>query len=190
VQTMRTFVAVEIDRVVRRRAGALVERLGRLTDDVRWVEPENMHITLKFLGNVRAHDTFELCEAVSDAVCDCPPFGLEVQGLGGFPALDRPRTLWIGMADGSEALTTVFDRIEDAVIELGYRPEPRRFTAHMTIGRVRRRSDHLGHLVDELDELKNESFGRTSVDRVTVFSSKKGPDGPVHTALSHGKFGG
>jgi 2'-5' RNA ligase len=190
VQTNRTFVAIEIDRVVRKRAAALVERLAALTDDVRWIEPENMHITLKFLGNVKEHDTVEICEAVQDAVCDLPPFGLEVQGLGGFPSLGDPRTIWIAMAAGSEALAAVFERVEEAVVELGYRPEPRRYTAHLTLGRVRRSSDHLGPLIDELDELKNRPFGKTSVDRVTVFSSRKGRDGPVHEVLSRGELGG
>ena len=190
MQTIRTFVAVEVDKIVRRRAGELVQRLAQLTDDVRWVEPENMHVTLKFLGNVRAHDTVELCEAVEDAVCDLRPFDLEIQGLGAFPALDRPRTIWIGTADGGEALTGVFERVEDAVVELGYRPEPRRFTAHMTIGRVRRRSDRLDRLVEELDELKHESFGRTGVDAVTVFSSRLREDGPVYTAMSRGELSG
>jgi 2'-5' RNA ligase len=183
-------VAVEVDRVVRQRAGELVERLARLTDDVRWVEPENMHFTLKFLGNVRAHDTVELCEAVADAVCDLQPFDLEVQGLGAFPKLDRPRTIWIGTADGDESLSEVFQRVEDAVVELGYRHEPRRFTAHLTIGRVRRRSDRLDRLVDELDELKDTSFGRTSVDAVTVFSSRLSEDGPIYTAMSRAELAG
>jgi 2'-5' RNA ligase len=183
-------VAVEIDRVVRKRAGALVERLARLTDDVRWVEPENMHFTLKFLGNVRAHDTVELCEAVEVAVARLRPFELAIQGLGAFPALGRPRTIWIGTGDGSEALTEVFDRVEEAVVELGYRPEPRRFTAHLTIGRVRRRTDRLGRLVDELDTLKEEAFGSTGVGAVTVFSSRLGEDGPVYTAMSRCELAG
>ncbi|MEZ6072309.1 MAG: RNA 2',3'-cyclic phosphodiesterase [Pirellulales bacterium] len=138
MQTIRTFVAVEVDRIVRRRAGELVERLAQLTDDVRWVEPQNMHFTIKFLGNVRARDTVDVCEAVESAVIDLRPFELVVEGLGAFPALERPRTIWIGTSTGSEALGEVFQRVDDAVVELGYRPEPRRFTAHMTIGRVRR----------------------------------------------------
>lgn len=174
------------------RGGArrLIQRLAVADAKVRWVVAENMHLTLKFLGDVASEDIAEVCRAVAESVRDIEPFEFRCHGAGAFPDLARPRTVWIGVDEGSEAVLALHQAVELALGELGFMPERRRFRPHLTIGRVRGQgpsTDQLGQLIGQHVDFDT---GRTQVDELVVFSSAPGPDGPIYTALSHAQLGG
>jgi 2'-5' RNA ligase len=182
---IRTFVAVEIPFEVKDRAGQLIGRLLAAPAKVKWVAPAHMHWTLKFLGDVDMIEIPDVCQAVTRAVEPFRPFDVEVRGAGAFPDVRRPRTIWVGMGTGTEAMIALHDAIDHELSQLGYRSENRRFRPHLTIGRVRQSPqgiDELGRLVQ-----KNADFasGLSTVYEVVVFSSELGPDGPTHEPLCH-----
>jgi 2'-5' RNA ligase len=187
---VRTFVAVEIDPTVRRKAEQLIETFRKAQADVKWVALENLHLTLKFLGEVRLEETAAVCAAVAQAAADVAPFELEIRGAGAFPNPGRPRTLWLACRQGTAQLTDLQQRIEAALEKLGYRPEARSFTPHLTIGRARSggpATEEFGRLLEQYAEYE---VGRSDVGEVTVFASQLGPQGPTYTALSHAPLEG
>lgn len=187
--TLRTFVAVPVAPELEQRAGVLIGKLRASTAKVKWVEPCNLHWTLKFLGNVDLRDTAAICKAVSQAVASLAPFDIEASGAGAFPDPNRPRTVWLGMGQGTEEMIALHDVIDRSLEPLGYRPENRRFRPHITIGRVRQSTAEgirdLGRLVQE-----NAAFdgGRSSVFEVGIFSSELRRDGPTYEPLCHAEL--
>lgn len=182
-RSLRTFIAVEMSHEVRARAQQLVGRLQETGAKVTWVKPEAMHLTLKFLGEVELIDIPAVCEAVTGAVGDLPPFEIDVQGAGAFPSAGRPRTIWLGVGRGEAELVELHTAVERALAGLGYRQENRRFRPHLTLGRVRGDRDlaALGRLVTQHADFVG---GVSSIDDVVVFSSELEPGGPLHEPLA------
>jgi len=189
-QKIRTFVAVEIDSAVRGAAEDLIRDLAQVPVEVKWVEPENLHVTIKFLGDVDSREVHRVCQAVEKAVAGLEPFRFELRGAGAFPSLSRPRTLWLGPGEGAEEMATLAARVEKAVEKLGFRREARRFKAHLTIGRVRRPTPALAQLSDRLREHADFEAGRTHVRQVVVFSSQLDRSGPTYQALARAPLAG
>lgn len=187
---VRTFVAVEIPGEVKSRAAQLIERLQAAPANVKWVAPEDMHWTLKFLGDVDMLEIPEVCRAVKRAAEPLRPFDVEARGAGAFPDCDNPRTLWVGVGEGAEAMIELHEALERELGGLGYREENRRFRPHLTIGRVRQSPvgiEQLGRLVEE-----NAGFesGLSTVYEVTVFASQLGREGPTYEPLCHADLKG
>jgi RNA 2',3'-cyclic 3'-phosphodiesterase len=182
--TFRTFVAVEMNEAVRTHAAELIGELGRAGAKVTWVQPHNMHLTLKFLDEVPSREIPGVCAAVAEAARGVPAFSLEVAGAGAFPRTSQPRTLWLGTGEGSEALIALHARLESALAKLGYRKEPRRFVPHLTIGRVRGTGPTLSALGQLLEEQQEFHAGQTEITALVVFSSQLRPEGPTYEVLS------
>jgi 2'-5' RNA ligase len=186
---VRTFIAVEIPAEVKSRASQLIAGLQTAGAKVTWVAPRNMHWTLKFLGDVDMLETPQICEAVARAVEPLTPFDVEVRGAGAFPDLLRPRTVWVGMGQGSAEMIELNAAIERELAKLGYPPDNRRFRPHLTIGRVRGAAavEELGRLVEQ-----NAAFasGLSTVYEVVIFSSQLSSQGPAHEPLAHAELKG
>jgi RNA 2',3'-cyclic 3'-phosphodiesterase len=137
-----------------------------------------------FLGDVRSNDLPDLCRAVAGAAKKHAPFALRSAGLGAFPNLRRPRTLWVGVTDGGAEVRALHADLEDALFELGrYRREARPFTPHVTLGRVK--GEGGPQLPAKADAW---TAGVTQVREVLVMSSELRPDGPTYTVLGRGKL--
>jgi RNA 2',3'-cyclic 3'-phosphodiesterase len=186
----RTFVAVEISDSIRARAAEVIAALRGTAADVTWVEPHNLHLTLKFLGNVHERDIAQVCQAVADGAADAAPFEIEVRGAGAFPAAARPRTVWLGASQGAEEMVVLHDRVEAALAELGYREEHRRFQPHLTIGRVRGGGLGIAELGSLLQQNADVAVGSMSVQKATVFCSTLTPAGPIYEVLGTARLGG
>ena len=186
---LRTFIAVELSMDVRGLAKTAIRKLSAADADVRWVEPENMHLTMKFLGDIDPLDTLEVCQAVEAAVAPIPPFDVLFGGVGAFPAADRPRTLWLGVTDGLEELTELHQAIEQAMADCGYPPEARRFHPHLTFGRVRG-GRNISELSELVTSLADSGSGSTDIDEVVVMSSELTRQGPIYTPLGHAELRG
>jgi 2'-5' RNA ligase len=189
-QTVRTFVAVEMNDTTRACARELIASLQAAAADVKWVEPEGMHLTLQFLGDVPLHEIPQICRAVERGAAGIAPFEMEVRRAGAFPDVKRPRTLWIGAGEGQREMVALHDAVEDALAKLGFRKEGRRFQPHLTIGRVRRGGPGLRELATLVQQRADFAAGRISVREVVVFSSDLRPGGPVYEALGRAKLAG
>jgi RNA 2',3'-cyclic 3'-phosphodiesterase len=188
--TLRTFAAVEITKPIRSRAEELIAALAGTAADVKWVEPHNLHLTLKFLGDVHQREITEVCKAIARGTAELEPFEVEVRGAGAFPNTARPRTVWLGTTTGAEPMVVLHDRVEAELAELGYREEHRRFQTHLTIGRVRGVGIGIAELGKQLQEQADFLAGRMTVDKVTLFSSTLTANGPIYEVLGTSSLGG
>ena len=185
---LRTFIAADVEQFTRDRLIGVQSQLAGLTSDVRWVEPDNMHITLLFLGEVDVRETPRICKAVEESVKPLAPFSFDVVGLGAFPTPRRPRVLIAKITEGAEQLTALHEAIEPAVLALGgYRREERPFTPHVTLGRVGKDAD-ADSLAQAIGKFAAWTGGQTRVRQVLVMSSELGPDGPEYAILSRAKL--
>jgi 2'-5' RNA ligase len=190
MKKIRTFVAVETGAAVRKAALQLIDQLRSCPAEVKWVERENMHITLQFLGDVDAREIHHVCEVVQRAVAELAPFELEIRGAGAFPNPARPGTVWLGTGQGAKEMDVLQQSIDKALQKLGFRPEARRFHAHLTLGRVRRGGPGVESLGEAIGQHADCVAGRMTVREVTVFSSQLRPEGPVYEAMGTARLSG
>lgn len=185
---LRTFLAIELSDAIRDRLISLQEQLAIIASDVKWVEPDNLHITLLFLGEVDERETLDICREAQRAVANMSAFHLTVEGTGCFPNARRPRTLWVGIGAGAEEVCAIHDAIEKPLMEMGtYRRETRGYVPHVTLGRVK--GDRpTEELVKAIAKHKSWSGGETSVHDVCVMSSVLMPEGPTYTVLGRAKL--
>jgi len=187
---LRTFIAVDIGKATRDRAVALQEKLAQISSAVKWVEPENLHITLLFLGEVDDRTMPDVCRVVAEQAQQHHPFSLSIERVGCFPNPRRPHVLWLGVGQGTQELCALHDDLEPPLLALGcYRREERKYTPHLTLGRVKADRDGFA-LAPELPKRLAWDGGRTTVDEVLVFASVLEKDGPVYTVLGRGELTG
>jgi 2'-5' RNA ligase len=186
---IRTFIAIDPGDAIRNALIAVQHNLARETTDVKWVEEDNLHLTLLFLGEVDDRDLLGICRAVQGAAGMQSPFTMQITGIGCFPNPRRPRIVWAGVAAGSSELVTLHDALEPPLLELGcYRREDRPYSPHLTLGRTR--SDKPGEqLAQALPKFQKWRGGETMVREVHVMSSELTPKGPLYTVLSRAKVG-
>jgi 2'-5' RNA ligase len=186
---IRTFIGIDVGKPIRDRLVGLQENLARAGAEVKWVEPENLHVTLLFLGEVDEREVPAVCSVVGEAVANHQPFTVSVETAGCFPNPRRPRVLWVGVGEGGQGVCALHDALEPPLLALGcYRREDRKYTPHVTLGRVKseRPSDKLAAALANNAAWKG---GDTIVREVHVMSSQLGPKGPVYTILSRAKLG-
>jgi 2'-5' RNA ligase len=158
---------------------------------VRWVTPENIHLTLKFLGDISSAHTDLLERALKTEVGQCLPFEIDVDGLGVFPNVRRPRVIWIGLNAPAD-LARLQRNLETVTARLGYVSDDKPFSPHLTIGRIREQlsSDEARALRPALENAKVGLLGRFAVKSVHLFQSELKPGGPIYTCLSTAVLGG
>ena len=182
---VRCFIAVECnnDEVVEgiRRVQGALESTGA---NLKHVEPENIHLTLKFLGEIPPHKVDEVAETIKDIGFN--PFTFKVEEVGVFPNLRRPSTIWAGITNGVSDLTAVFEEVDSKMGKLGFDRERRRFHPHLTISRVRSGKNR-DQLVEELLAVKYQDFGVVDVDRIVLKKSVLTPRGPIYSSLAESK---
>ncbi|HHL39943.1 MAG TPA: RNA 2',3'-cyclic phosphodiesterase [Deltaproteobacteria bacterium] len=183
---IRAFVAVEIPDFLRDELRRLARELRRGGSAASWVRPENVHLTLKFLGQVDEALVGPLGEAVAGAASGVRPFRLTTGRVGAFPSLAAPRVVWLGV-EPCEALSLLHRRIDDALGELGFERESRPFRPHLTLCRIRSAAEgrRLGRFIGRTAPAVNASF---LVESVTLFKSVLGAGGPRYAALARARL--
>src|SRR5690349_1624529 len=137
MKKVRTFIAIDPGKKIRDRLVALQEKFAQEGVSAKWVEPQNLHLTLLFLGEVSLLTVPKVCQVVTAAAGEMSAFGMTIEHAGCFGSPRRPRTLWVGVGDGAPEVTDLHARLEDPLLDLGcYRREARPFTPHLTIGRI------------------------------------------------------
>jgi len=177
----RTFICLELPEEVCVQAGALQGKLAGLGDTIRWVNPRNLHLTLRFLGEISWSQVETVCLAVRSAAARTDPFSIHLSGTGCFPSQRRPRAFWIGVAEASH-LIRLYEAVEQELFCAGFPRETRPFSPHLTLGRVRvdRSSARLGTLLAEA-EFDAAPF---PVTEVTVMRSDLKASGAVYSPIA------
>ena len=183
VTRIRTFIGVDVGRVIRDRLVALQATLGQAGTDVKWVEATNLHVTLLFLGEVEDRQIAQICAMVAETTAAHQSFQLSVERAGCFPTPRRPRILWAGIGNGADALVALHGDLEKPLTKLGYRREERRYKPHITLGRVRSSAPADG-LAKALAQQATWKGGETLVRELHVMSSELTSRGPNYTILS------
>jgi len=179
---MRAFVAIELIEPIREALAALIADLRRTDAPVKWVAAENIHLTLKFLGEVADESVPKAVEILRGCVAGVTPFEVEVKGVGGFPNLKRPRVIFVGALDQPPTAAELARRLNEGMAALGIVPEDRPYQNHITLGRVRE-TRPMAHLMKRLESLQEKSFGSMTVGQITLMKSDLRPDGPIYTAV-------
>ncbi len=183
---LRVFIAVEIPLSIRQAIHSQTESLraalGR--DLVRWTPIENMHLTLKFIGDVSPANVDLLEQMLIAGTKDCAPFSMDVGGLGSFPTPRRARVIWIGI-HAPAALASLQRGIESAAARLGYEEEARPFSPHLTIGRVKQpiSASDQQKVRAALEKAQVGALGQADVTAVHLFKSDLKPSGAEYTSL-------
>jgi RNA 2',3'-cyclic 3'-phosphodiesterase len=182
---LRAFIAVEIPHEIQQKINKESARLRSETGGlVRWVPAQNMHLTLKFLGDVSPSSVEFLVQMLRNEADAASCFSLQLTGLGAFPSIKRPRVILIGI-QAPAALTALQRGIESASRRLGYEPEERPFSPHLTLGRVKQNAtvgeqQKIRHIIEGIQV---DVLGTARVDSVHLFKSELKPNGSVYTRL-------
>jgi len=156
---------------------------------VKWVEPKDLHLTLKFLGDVADENAPKAVEILRRCAEGVEPFELRVQGAGAFPNLTRPRVLFADAEDSPRTAHELARRLNREMTRAGVEREERGFRCHVTIGRVRKPSP-MPALAKRLEGLFDKEFGSMTVRQVVLMKSDLTPQGPVYTPIERAKLGG
>ena len=185
MEQIRSFIAVELPEEIKTRLEQLEAQLKSETQTrVKWVDPNSIHLTLKFLGNIDAGKTGEITRVMEEAVKGIPPFRLSVKDLGVFPTVRRVQVAWVGLSGEVDKLRQVQQRLESSLEQLGFAAESRAFTPHLTIARIRNQASQderqrFGQLIT------GTSFdaGEISVDAISLMRSQLTRQGAIYSRL-------
>jgi RNA 2',3'-cyclic 3'-phosphodiesterase len=191
VEGVRAFVAVEVAEVIRSRIAKLYESLADHHFPVRWVRPEGIHLTLKFLGQVPCTDLPRIMEAITKGTAGSAPFTMTVQGFGVFPNFRRPRVLWVGLTGQIDALKALQESIDREFEKIGFEKENRPFSPHVTIGRVQEnaRPSAILSMGEELKDVRPGNLGTWTVGGLRLMRSQIQRGGAIYSALEEFNLG-
>jgi 2'-5' RNA ligase len=179
-RTIRAFIAIELPPPVIALLGKIQQDLKSLRVGARWVRPENIHLTLKFLGDINPAEVEKICTAMTAAAEGVAPLTLAVGGIGVFPDLKRPRVIWVGLAGEIQPLLAFQHNLENRLSDVGFPKEKRSFKGHLTLGRFKEPAnrDTIRRAMAEYSDMENERF---EAGRMVLFKSDLNPSGAVYS---------
>lgn len=182
----RSFIAIEIPADIQSAIWKETETLRQRLEKplVRWVPQENIHLTLKFLGDVPQATLEQLVQHLSPELGQLPGFNIHINGMGAFPNVRRPRVLWVGV-EAPKELASIAQIIEAGAAHFGFTPEKRPFSPHLTVGRVSQRASGIESqkITASLEQNRVGSLGTAAISCVEIFKSDLRPSGAVYTHL-------
>ncbi len=190
-ERIRTFIATDLPAESREALRGLQDRL-RLGSraPVKWVDPDSIHLTLKFLGGIEAGLVPRILDVIVESVRGVRPFQVELKELGAFPSLNRVRVVWVGLGGEIDKLALVQRRIEAGLVPLGFPAEGRAFSPHFTLARVREQAtpDERRRLGELIAATTFEAGGRFNVDAIHLMKSQLTREGPIYSRLGSVDF--
>ena len=178
---IRAFIAVGIDPKTVGRISEATDQLKPSIAGIRWAPLTNLHLTVKFLGDVEETTIDPIARALRQHIAPFPRFTINAKGLGVFPDVKRPQVLWVGL-EGIH-LAELASTVETALKPLGFEPEKRGFKPHLTIGRWRQRDKSTAKFIAELERWAGYEFGKSEVRNIILFQSMLRPEGAIHRPL-------
>ena len=189
---LRAFLASELPPALQDAIQTATAHLRKTLDHdlIRWIPAHNIHLTLKFLGDVSPSSLDLIEQMLTTEAAQLRPFEMQVEGLGSYPTSRRPRVFWVGL-NAPAALASLQHAIETATSRLGYPSEEREFSPHLTIGRVRQNvsAADLQKIRAALEETKVGNLGTVRVEAIHLFKSELHPSGSVYTKLFSASLG-
>jgi RNA 2',3'-cyclic 3'-phosphodiesterase len=183
-KSIRAFLAIELPTDIINEIHVIQSRLRKLLPGtVRWVRPEGIHLTLKFFGDVSENDIVKIKGDMEDQVRGAEPFALDVETLGVFPDLNRPRVIWLGMGGDVERLIRFQKSMDQKLHESGFEKENRSFQPHLTLARIKDPKSVIG-LAKIVEKMDKDSAGHFDAMGLTLFRSQLTPGGAVYSKLA------
>ncbi|MGA9191944.1 MAG: RNA 2',3'-cyclic phosphodiesterase [Anaerolineales bacterium] len=185
---MRAFLASRLPDALRAKLALQIDMLTEFVppETVRWVRPENIHLTLKFLGEISSDEAQLVVDSAGPIAAGCRPFDLSASGLGVFPNPKRPRVIWVGVSGAEEGVTALNRELESALAGVGFDREGRGFHPHLTLGRTRRglRRLDLKALAEALARASVGDLGQWRVETLALMRSELRPEGPRYSVVA------
>jgi len=188
---MRAFIAIEISDDIKDLLGQIEAHLKYSGADVKWVKPEVIHLTLKFLGEITDEKCADVKFALDTIAKSVKPFELNLKDIGAFPKIEHPRVIWVGLDKGAVETTALAGRIDDSLSKIGFAKEDRPFSPHLTIGRARSplNRDKLKEKISSASaKFQFTAVNSCKVASVILFQSTLTPKGPIYTKLHESQF--
>jgi 2'-5' RNA ligase len=189
---IRSFIAIELPPELKAILGSFQNEMASAGGSfVKWVAPDSIHITLKFLGNIVAEKVEAIGSAIEQACAGTGAFSLEMGELGGFPNLNQPRVLWVGLHGDIERVKSLQLNIDNSLVRLGFDKEKRGFTPHITLARMREKASPVDRRkFGELVTGKHFDFRyKIDVESINLMRSRLLPDGAVYSTMAKLKLG-
>jgi len=187
MEQVRSFIAIELPDELKLGLAQLEAKLKMSNQPwVKWVDPYSIHLTLKFLGSIGVDRTGEVTKAMEAAVQGIPPFRLEVKDLGAFPSLRRVQVAWVGVSGEVDKLSQLQRRLESNLARLGFAPESRPFTPHLTLARLRNQAslDERQSFGELIATTKFEAAYTVKVDAISLMKSQLTREGAIYSRIS------
>lgn len=182
-ETLRTFIAVELPNDIHDSLQKLKNNIKDSMPDVRWTKYGNVHLTLKFLGDIEPSKVDMISVSIQNVANEFSPFTMSLARIGAFPNSRKPSIIWVGIEEGSGEVIQIANRIESSMEKLGFAKEKRPFRPHLTIGRVRELK-HPSIMAKSLESNEIGEIGRFRVEKLSFIKSQLDPSGSIYTTLS------
>jgi len=182
MEMIRAFIAIQIPEEIKNKFAEVQRKLEVSGADVRWVKPHNAHATLQFLGDTPTDKIEEIKEAIGRVAASHHAFDVSIEGLGAFPNERRPRVVWIGVMQGADSLASLQKSVSEEMKRLGFQPEEREYSPHITLGRVKspKNTDKLMRLLDAERHFQAGKFHATEIHLIRSILS---PEGPTYSTI-------
>jgi len=181
-ETIRAFIAIELNKETQSYLSNIQSELKETGADVKWVKSENIHLTLKFLGNIDVSKINQIKEILTKISRENTEFTVELSDIGAFPKKEHPRVIWIAIEKNQDKVIKIVADLEERLMELGIAKEDRPFRAHLTLGRVKSNLNRL-KLVEKLKNINISQRHSLIVNKLTLFKSTLTPGGPIYEIL-------
>ena len=187
MEQIRSFIAIELPDELKLALARLQDKLRQTQQPwIKWVDPQAIHLTLKFLGNISVDKISRITKAMEAATQGIPPFHLEVSNLGAFPNLRQVQVVWVGVGGEIDRLRELQQRLDSHLVPLGFSAEKREFTAHLTLARLRNHAppderQRLGHLIAAT---KFENAHPIEVAAINLMKSQLTREGAIYSKIS------
>ena len=182
--TIRVFVAIEINCEIKNKLSEYLSKLKRSGADVKWVAPDNIHLTLKFVGYIEKETLTDLNKIINDAVSGIGPFSISIENIGAFPSLKKPRVVFVCVQEKGDNLLRIYEKLDKGVERLGIKKESRKYVGHITLGRVKSQKN-ISKLENALNPGTECYFGLEKVTSLSLIQSKLSSTGPIYTRLNN-----
>jgi len=187
--TIRAFIAIDLDPKIRQAIGQAQDCLKKLDCNIKWVKPENAHLTLKFLGDVKLKMIETVSEILTNIFRNTPSIPTELTELGAFPDMDHPRILWVGFKDDRHQLAQLTAVIETKLGKIGLKKDRKTYHPHITIGRTRA-PKNLKLLTGAMSNYKLPGGSAQTIKSAVLYKSALTPQGPIYETLKNFHFSG
>ncbi|HEC80176.1 MAG: 2'-5' RNA ligase [Candidatus Coatesbacteria bacterium 4484_99] len=185
----RSFIALPLSKTVRQSLLEIIDEVSSICRNAKWVELNNLHITLRFLGNIDVEMVGSISEIITNVSSQFAPFPIEIEGFGAFPHPKRARIIWAGITRGFEEIAELERKVSDELERAGIDRDKRDYHPHITLGRIRYPKSNIA-LTKKIEESSGRVIGDDTISKMILMESTLTGKGPIYTPIHIAEFGG